>query len=87
MKLTESLKVNLDEETCLMFQRRSARAGCSASELLRDLICELEWGVTWGEHVAQSRRAALNREGSSTGQSQVDSIPPATSLTVVNARS
>ena len=37
MKLTESLKVNLDEETCVMFQRRSARAGCSASELLRDL--------------------------------------------------
>ena len=87
MKLSESVKVNLDEDTCTKFQRRATRAGCSTSELLRDMVCVLEHGLTWGEHVAQSRRAALNREGSSTGQSQVDSIPPAASLTVVNARS
>lgn len=87
MKLSESVKVNLDEETCLRFQRRAARAGCSTSELLRDMVCVLEHGLTYGEHVAQSRRAALNREGSKQGQSQDDSVPLATSLTVVNARS
>jgi hypothetical protein len=62
MKLTESHKTLLDEATSLRFIRRAAQAGCATSELLRDMICELEWGKTWGEHVAESRRAAINRE-------------------------
>jgi hypothetical protein len=62
MKLTESHKTLLDEATSLRFMRRAAQAGCATSELLRDMVCELEWGKTWGEHVAESRRAALNRE-------------------------
>lgn len=87
MKLTESLKVNLDADTATMFQRRATRAGCTTSELLRDMVCLLEHGRTWGELVAQSRHSALNREVPLHGASQADSGPAATSLTVVNARS
>jgi hypothetical protein len=63
MKLTEEYKVRLDEGTSLRFMRRAAQAGCAPGELIRDLICELEYGVTWGEHVAESRRSAMRREG------------------------
>jgi len=62
MKLTESHKTLLDEVTSLRFMRRAALAGCATSELLRDMVCQLEWGKTWGEHVAESRRLALSRE-------------------------
>jgi hypothetical protein len=62
MKLTESHKTLLDEVTSLRFMRRAAQAGCATSELLRDMVCQLEWGKTWGEHVAESRRLALSRE-------------------------
>lgn len=86
MKLTCSVKVNLDEATNDLLQRRSYRAGCTASELLRDMICICEYGMTWGEHVAQSRRAALAGEGSLEVQRAADAVPPAASLSVVNAR-
>ena len=87
MKLTESLKVNLDADTATLFHRRATRAGCTTSELLRDMVCFLEHGMTWGELVAQSRRSPLNREVPLQGASQPDSGPAANSLTVVNARS
>lgn len=63
MKLTEEMKVRLDEATAEAFRRRAHQAGCSTGELLRDVVVHLEWGVTWGEHVANHRRAALSREG------------------------
>ena len=42
MKLTEEIKVALDEATAEAFRRRALRAGCRPGELLRDLICMAE---------------------------------------------
>lgn len=67
MKLTESIRVHLDDQTAEAFRQRARRAGCQPGELLRDIICLQEWGRTWGEHVAHHRRATLAREGSSAG--------------------
>lgn len=75
MKLTEEMKVRLDEATAEAFRRRAHRAGCSTGELLRDLVVQLEWGVTWGEHVANHRRAALSREGPTPARLHVFSGP------------
>ena len=86
MKLTESLKTLLDEDTALRFQRRACAAGCTAAELLRDMVFHLEYGVTFGEHVAQSRRHALSREGSIAALTKADEGPQAVSLSVINAR-
>ena len=86
MKLTESLKTLLDEETALRFQRRACAAGCTAAELLRDMVFSLEYGQTFGEHVAESRRRALSREGSTAALTKADEGPPAVSLSVINAR-
>jgi hypothetical protein len=63
MKLTEEIKVRLDEQTAEAFRRRAHAAGCNPGELLRDLVCSLEHGKTWGEHVAHVRRTAVTREG------------------------
>lgn len=60
MKLTEEIKVALDEATAEAFRRRALRAGCRPGELLRDLICMAEYGRTWGEHVADVRRDVLS---------------------------
>lgn len=86
MKLTESLKTLLDEETALRFQRRACAAGCTAAELLRDMVFVLEHGMTFGEHVAESRRRALRCEGSSATLPQADGGPHAAQLSVINSR-
>jgi hypothetical protein len=86
MKLTESLKTLLDEETALRFQRRACAAGCTAAELLRDMVFHLEYGMTFGEHVAESRRRALSREGSTTALTPSDQSPQAAQLRVINSR-
>lgn len=67
MKLTESIRVHLDEATAEAFRQRARRAGCAPGELLRDIICLQEWGRTWGEHVAHHRRATLAGEGLNGG--------------------
>jgi hypothetical protein len=86
MKLTESLKTYIDEDAALRFQRRACAAGCTAAELLRDMVFHLEYGVTFGEHVAQSRRHALSREGSTAALTRAEDVPPAVQLSVINAR-
>jgi hypothetical protein len=68
MKLTDSIRVHLDEATAEAFRQRARRAGCAPGELLRDIICLQEWGRTWGEHVAHHRRATLSGEGPNAGQ-------------------
>jgi hypothetical protein len=86
MKLTESLKTLLDEDTALRFQRRACAAGCTAAELLRDMVFSLEYGRTFGEHVAESRRRALSREGSTAALTRAEDVPTAVQLSVINAR-
>ena len=86
MKLTESLKTLLDEDTALRFQRRACAAGCTPAELLRDMVFVLEYGMTFGEHVAESRRIALSREGSIAALTKADEGPQAAQLSVINSR-
>jgi hypothetical protein len=73
MKLTESIRVHLDDATAEAFRQRARRAGCQPGELLRDIICLQEWGRTWGEHVAHHRRRTLGQEGSIEGDREVTS--------------
>jgi hypothetical protein len=68
MKLTEEIKVRLDEATAEAFRRRAHAAACTPGELLRDLVVHLEHGVTWGEHIANVRRLAVTREGPIAGR-------------------
>jgi len=86
MKLTESLKTLLDEETALRFQRRACAAGCTAAELLRDMVFSLEYGRTFGEHVAESRRAAIRRQGAIADAEKAGDVPQTTQLSVINSR-
>lgn len=71
MKLTESIRVLLDDATAEAFRQRASRAGCQPGELLRDIICLQEWGRTWGEHVAHHRRRTLGQEGPIEGEREV----------------
>lgn len=75
MKLTEEIKVALDEATAEAFRRRALRAGCRPGELARDLICLAEYGMTWGEHVAHLRRVVLGAPGQTSGEPAVNSPP------------
>ena len=76
----------LDEDTALRFQRRACAAGCTAAELLRDMVFSLEYGQTFGEHVAESRRRALSREGLTTVLTPSDQSSQAAQLSVINSR-
>jgi hypothetical protein len=75
MKLTEEIKVRLDEQTAEAFRRRAHAAGCNPGELLRDIVVHLEHGVTWGEHIANVRRLAVTREGPIAGRLHVFPSP------------
>ena len=61
-KCTEKMGTNVPQEFADEFNRRAHQAGCTPSELLRDLICLNLHGITWGEHINQDRRAALRVE-------------------------
>ncbi len=67
MKLTQELSTHVDESMAEQFRRRAADAGCTVSDLLRDLITLQLLGVTYGEHVAQIRRSALAGPAPSAG--------------------
>lgn len=58
-KCTEALGTKLPLELANLFRRRARAAGCTPSDLLRDLICHLEHGLTFHEMEGNSRREAL----------------------------
>ena len=59
-KCTEPLSTKVPEELAVAFRRRARAAGCTPADLLRDLICHLEHGLTFGELETNDRRRALN---------------------------
>jgi len=59
-KCTEPLSTKVPEELASAFRRRARAAGCTPADLLRDLICHLEHGLTFGELELNDRRRALN---------------------------
>lgn len=67
-KCESELGTHVPEEFKLDWAKKASRAGCSASELLRDLICFNLHGVTFTEYVTQCRREALGLPALNQGQ-------------------
>lgn len=66
-KCTAVLKTNVPEDTDLAFRALANKAGCTASELLRDLVCLVVHDQTFGEITADQRRKLLNVTGPEKG--------------------
>lgn len=66
-KCTAVLKTNVPDETDAAFRALAAQMGCSASELLRDLVCLAVHDRTFGELTAKQRRSALKMQGPEKG--------------------
>lgn len=58
-KCTDEIKTRVPGDMADLWRARARRAGCSPSELLRDLICMTEHGMTFGELETKDRRNAL----------------------------
>ena len=59
-KCTEPLSTKVPEDLAVAFRKRARAAGCTPADLLRDLICVVEHGLTFGELEVNDRRRALN---------------------------
>ena len=66
-KCTAVLKTHIPEETDFEFRRLAIQAGCSSSELLRDLVCLVVHGQTFGEIAAAQRKELLKVQGPEKG--------------------
>jgi hypothetical protein len=66
-KCTATLKTHIPELTHAEFLRKAAAAGCTPSELLRDLVCLVTHGDTFGELMAAQRRESLEAPGPQKG--------------------
>ena len=62
-KLTCTVKTHLTDYLEDGLNSKAHAAGCGASEYLRDLVCMDIEGVTFGEHVANSRRSVMGFKG------------------------
>jgi len=60
-KSSNVLKTNLPDDTYLSFMELAHKAGCTPSELLRDLVCLTVHGTAFGELTARNRRAILSK--------------------------
>lgn len=66
-KCSEDLKTHVPEAMKDAVQHLASEAGCEVSELLRDMVCLRLHGVTFGEYVANHRRAVLMPQGPHPG--------------------
>lgn len=71
-KLTDKVTTHLPEYLADMLRQLAYQASCSEAELLRDMICLSLCGMTWGEHVANSRRSILKVEGATQAQQRAE---------------
>ena len=69
-KCTEKLSAMVPDELATQWRQRARQAGCTPSELLRDLICMALHGETFGELVTKDRRAALGLQGRVDGMNR-----------------
>jgi hypothetical protein len=67
-KCTDEAKTHIPEDMKERLRQKARQAGCDFSEYLRDLIYMAEEGLTFGEHVANHRRAVLGGKGQGVGQ-------------------
>ena len=82
--LTDVIKTLVDGETADLWRRRANVAGCSSSDLLRDAIYQIIHGKTYGEHVADLRRIALESTDPNSFRSSTAIVPQAKALRSVN---
>jgi hypothetical protein len=69
-KCTEELKTKVPDDLAARWRSRARQAGCSPSELLRDLVCMTEHGMTFGELETKYRREALGFQAPAQGNSR-----------------
>jgi hypothetical protein len=74
-KLTDKVTTHLPEYLAETLRQLANQASCSEAELLRDMICLSLCGLTWGEHVANSRRSILKVEGATPAQTSAMNGP------------
>jgi hypothetical protein len=78
-KCTEDVTIWLPYDMDQDLRRAANDAGCSVSEFLRDMICLHLNSLTFGELVANHRRAALQAKAA-TATTQAPQERPANSL-------
>lgn len=61
-KLTEEAKFTLTPQMHDLASERARSAGCNPSDLYRDALFLVLTGMTYSDHVANDRRAALGME-------------------------
>lgn len=62
------IKMMTTEAIAEMIRQRAQQAGCSQSDLVHDMVCMSLFRCTYGEHVADSRRAAIAPQGAEVVQ-------------------
>jgi hypothetical protein len=67
-KCTEAETIWPPEDMAQTLRADANAAGCGISEFMRDMICMHQHGVTFGEYVANHRRAALQNKAASAAQ-------------------
>lgn len=67
-KCTEPAKTTLPSYMKEELEEIARKAGCDFSDVLRDIVYLARRSVTFGEHVANDRRAALSGKGDSLGE-------------------
>ena len=76
--MATSFKCTDTAKTCLPYELKEAlaakahAAGCDAAEYLRDLICMDLVGMTFGEHVANSRRQIIGFKARNAAKSSTN---------------
>lgn len=74
-KCTEEAKTHIPEEMRLELEAVAHELGCSFAEMLRDYIYLARRGETFGEHVANHRRAVLGGQGQTRGHARPNGLP------------
>ena len=67
-KCTDEAKTHIPEDMRIELEAVAHELGCSFSEMLRDYIYMARRGETFGEHVANHRRAVLAGKGQTGGK-------------------
>lgn len=71
-KLTCVVKTHVPDYADEALNAKARSVGCVAAEYTRDLVYMDLFGVTFGEHVANSRRSVMGFKGRATGQLGAD---------------
>lgn len=67
-KLTDVVKTTTPDYAKDDLAAKAHRAGCNPADYLRDLVYMDLYGVTFGEHVANSRRSVMGFQGRAVEQ-------------------